>query len=58
MLTQLQKDTKFFAPIEEIAESIHNNEGLCGLTAEELKNFVFCNEELQNEVEKELKEFQ
>jgi hypothetical protein len=49
---QYQEDcTKYFAPLDEIAEALSNGEGINGLTYKELNMMVQSNENLKLDLE-------
>lgn len=41
---------KYFAPLDEIAEAVINNEGLNGLSNDELLNLISSNTELDSDL--------
>lgn len=43
--------TKYFAPLDEICEAMENDEGIYGLTNDELYTILENNKELMNDVE-------
>jgi len=49
-MTYVEQCTKYFAPIDEIAEALNNNEGICGATNIELKLVVENNSELAADI--------
>jgi len=50
-MTYEEECTKWFAPADEIAEALRNNEGLCGLSHEELKKIVISDSSLMMAVD-------
>jgi hypothetical protein len=49
-LTYEQQCTKYFLPLDEIAEALNNGEGISGLTYIELKSIVERNSELKSDL--------
>ena len=52
--TYLEECNKYFAPLDEIIEAVMNDEGICGITNEELIGIIKCNKELMKDVYNEL----
>ena len=51
-MTYEEECTKYFAPLDEISEAINNNEGMCGISFDELRNLVALNEEMKADLYK------
>jgi len=49
-MTYLEQCTKYFQPLDEIAEAIINNEGIAGLTNKELLFMIASNKQLDNDL--------
>ena len=51
-MTYLEQCNKYFIPLDEIAEAIHNQENVAGLSFDELKRVIKFNKELKSDLEK------
>ena len=49
-MTYQEQCTKYFAPLDEIAEAMLNCEGICGFTFNELYSIIENNKELQQDL--------
>tara|TARA_R110002111_G_scaffold167314_1_gene233231 strand:+ start:398 stop:586 length:189 start_codon:yes stop_codon:yes gene_type:complete len=49
-MTYLEECTKYFAPLDEIVEALHNNEGVSGITYKELIAITTNNTALNNDI--------
>lgn len=47
----LYYSTKYFAPLDEILEALENNEGIAGLSHEELLQVIMSNNSLSSDLD-------
>lgn len=52
-MTYLEECNKYFSPLDEIAEAIRNNEGVSGVSNQELLVLCVNNDELSNDLYEE-----